>query len=139
MESRSDNLVRDGVVETFWTEFMACWHRLPNKRLFFAMLGAWALLFQFLGNGTFGYLDTASLFQWMIWAYNTGGVTDDGHGNLVPFVVLWLFWWKRKELLAVEVRSWWPGVLIVLLALALHMYCYAVQVLQNLLPVEGMN
>ena len=61
MQARADNLIRDGVVETFWTEFMGCWHRLPNKGLFFGLLGAWLLLFQFLGNGTFGYVDTASL------------------------------------------------------------------------------
>jgi exosortase len=135
MESRTDNLVRDGVVEMFWAEFMACWHRVPNKRLFFVMLGAWGLLFQFLGNGTFGYLDTPSLFKWMIWAYNTGGVTDDSHGNIVPFVVLWLFWWKRKELLAVEMRSWWPGVFIVVLALGLHVLCYSVQQVRGSIPV----
>ena len=127
MESRTDNLVRDGVVETFWTEFMACWHRLPNKGLFFALLGAWCLLFQFLGNGTFGYVDSASLYYWMFRAYNGSAITDDGHGNLVPVVVLGLFWWKRKELLAVPARSWWPGVVVVILALGLHTLSYSVQ------------
>lgn len=120
-------MIRDGVVETFWTEFMGCWHRLPNKGLFFGLLGAWLVLFQFLGNGTFGYVDTASLPYWMVRAYNGSPTSDDTHGNLVPFVVLWLFWWKRKELLAVEARSWAPGFAIVVFALMLHVLCYAVQ------------
>lgn len=127
MQAQADNLVRDGVVESFWTEFMVYWRRLPNKGLFFGLLGAWLLLFQFLGNGTFGYVDTASLYYWMFKAYNGTSVTDDGHGNLVPFVVLWLFWWKRKELLAVPARSWPAGVVIVLFALVLHTLSYAVQ------------
>jgi exosortase len=106
---------------------MRCWRQLPNKGLFFGLLGAWLLLFQFLGNGTFGYVDTASLLYWMIRAYNGSAISDDTHGNLVPFVVLWLFWWKRKELLAVEMRSWAPGILLLLGALVLHGLCYAVQ------------
>lgn len=127
MESRTDNLVRDGVVETFWTEFMTCWHRLPNKALFFGLLGAWVLLFHFLGNGIFGFADSTSLFHWMFHAYNGYGITDDGHGNLVPFVVLWLFWWRRKELLALNLKSWPAGMLIVLFALVLQLVSYAVQ------------
>ena len=29
---------------------------------------------------------------------------------LIPFVVLALFWWKRKELLAQPLGLWWPGI-----------------------------
>lgn len=127
MPAHADNLVRDGVVESFWTEFMSYWRRLPNKGLFFGLLGAWVLLFQFLGNGTFGYVDTSSLYYWMFRAYNGSKITDDTHGNVVPFIVLWLFWWKRKELIAVPMRSWPLGVGIVVLALILHALSYAVQ------------
>jgi exosortase len=127
MQVQADNLVRDGVVETFWTEFLSYWRQLPNRGLFLWLVGAWLLLFQFVGNGTFGYLDTASLYRWMFWAYNAGGVTDDSHGNLVPFVVLWLFWWKRKDLVSVPLRSWPPGVVILVLGLLLHAASYTVQ------------
>ena len=91
MQAQTDILVRDGIVESFWTEFKTCWAQLPNKGLFFGLLGGWLLLFQFLGNGTFGYIDTPSLFRWMWGAYNGSDITDDGHGNVVPLGVFLLF------------------------------------------------
>jgi len=128
MQSQTDILVRDGVVESFWTEFVSYWRRLPNTGLFLAVLAAWLLLFQFLGNGTFGYIDTPSLFRWMFNAFNSkSDISDDAHGNLVPFVVLWLFWWKRKELFAAELRTWMPGAFVVLAAAVMHLLGYLVQ------------
>jgi exosortase len=102
---------------------------LPNKAFFFGLLGAWFLLFQFIGNSTLGYYHTNSLFKWMYIAYNPPqdvGI-DDAHGNLIPFVVLGLFWWKREELLACPKRVWWPAVLLVIAGLALHVVGYVVQ------------
>jgi exosortase len=119
-----------GILEEFRIEFLACWHRLPNKAFFFVLLAAWLALFQFFGNSTLGYIPTPSLLRWMYLAYQpTGdtGMSDDGHGNLVPFLVLGLFWWKRKELMAVQVKTWWPGLLILGFALLLHVAGYAVQ------------
>lgn len=104
------------------------WHRLPSKFLFFALLGAWLALFQFLGSSTFGYTDTPSLLRWMYEAYiATSVVGDDSHGLLIPFVVVGLMWWKREELLSKPLHTWWPGLLIVTLALMLHMAGYVVQ------------
>jgi exosortase len=144
MQNQTDkSMVRDGVVEVWWTEFLTYWRRLPNRDLFLWLLGAWFLLFQFLGNGTFGYIDTPSLFKWMFVSYNAESeISDDGHCNLVPLVVLWLFWWKRKELFAVEHRSWAPGALIVLAAALLHVAAYLVQqprvsILAMLLGIYG--
>ena len=128
MQSQTDNLVRDGIVESFWTEFVSYWRRLPNALLFLILLGAWLLLFQFLGNGTFGYIKTASLFRWMWNAYNNPiPELNEGHGNVVPLVVLGLMWWKRKELFAAELRSWVPGLFLFALAVALHLAAYLVQ------------
>ena len=31
----------------WWTDTIDCWHRLPNKAFFFALLAVWLLLFQF--------------------------------------------------------------------------------------------
>ena len=31
----------------------------------------------------------------------------------MPFIVLALFWWKRKELLTPRVHTWMPGLLII--------------------------
>jgi exosortase len=117
-----------GPPPSFVADFSECWKQLPNKGLFFALLAAWVLLFQFLGNATFGYINTPSIFRWLYESYN--GPNNDGqdqHGNLVPLVVLALFWWKRKELLALSARSWWPGLLGVAFALALHTLAYLVQ------------
>ncbi|MSU59321.1 MAG: exosortase/archaeosortase family protein [Pedosphaera sp.] len=108
--------------------FAARWRRLPNKELFFPLLAAWLLFFHFLGNSTFGYVDTPSLFHWMYNAYNsTSPTADDGHGNLIPFVVLGLFWWKRKELLELPLATWWPGILLVAVAVVMHVVGYLVQ------------
>lgn len=129
-------------------EFLDLWRRLPCKALFFFLLAAWLALFQFLGNSTMGYARSASLFYWMFRSYNPfppepvegvelhPQVSPDAHGNLVPLVVLGLFWWKRKELLAANIRNWGPGLLLVAGGLAMHLLGYAVQ--QARISVVGM-
>lgn len=104
------------------------WRQLPNKGFFFTLLAVWLALFQFLGSSTFGYVDTASLFTWMYKAY-TGNlvVSDDSHGTLIPFVVLGLMWWKRKELLSQPLHNWWPALFIVAFGLVMHMAGYVIQ------------
>jgi exosortase len=118
-------------LEGFWVEFRDCWQRLPNKGFFLLLLSAWLALFQFLGNSTLGYAPTRSLLQWMYLTNNNGlsGILDsDGAISLlIPFVVLFLFWLKRKELVSLELNLWWPGLLIVAAALCLHLLGYAVQ------------
>ena len=109
-------------------EIRACWAQLPNKPLFFGLLAAWLLLFQFLGNSTLGYIPSPSLFKWMYVSYNSESPTaDDGHANLIPFIVVGLFWWKRKELLALKLQTWWPGLILVGLGLFFHLAGYIVQ------------
>lgn len=128
MQSHADSLVRDGIVEEFWANCRSAWGRLPNRGLFLCLLFGWLALFQFLGNGTFGYRDlaTPSLFEWM-WRVYGSTMADDGHGYVVPFVVLALFYWKREELLAVRIQAWWPGLLLLAGTLALHLVAYTVQ------------
>jgi exosortase len=109
-----------------WQDTAGCWRRLPNKAFFFALLAAWLALFQFLGNTTLGYVHTPSLLSWLVDQYDNP-VADDGHGNFIPFLVIGLFWWKRRELLALPLKLWWPGLLILAAALALHAAGYAVQ------------
>jgi exosortase len=117
-------------LEEFRVEFLAGWRQLPNKAFFLGLLGGWVLLFQFVGNSTLGYYSTHSLFKWMYICYNPPqeipGI-DDQHGNLIPFVVLGLFWWKRHELLALPVRTWWPALFLVGAGVFLHILGYAVQ------------
>jgi exosortase len=120
-ESRADG----GVPPGFRLELERCWRQLPDKLLFFALLAAWVLFFQFWGNCTLGYARTPSLFGWLENMYR--GSVDDEHGRLIPLVVLFLFWWKRKELLAVPKRRWWPAAGLLLLAVALQILSFMVQ------------
>ncbi len=99
-------------------ELAACWRQIPGKGLFFGLLAAWVLLFQFFGNATLGYVNTPSLFGWLEWIYQNA--EDDAHGRLIPFVVLALTWWKRDELVAVPKKQWWPAMGLLVLALVLH-------------------
>src|ERR1017187_289732 len=120
----------NGVLEDFRIQFMECWQRLLNKALFLVLLAAWLALFHFLGNATLGYINTTSLLTWMRVAYSSNpdaNGSDDSHGKLIPFVVIALFWWKRKQLMNLPLRTWWPGLLLVALALGLHVMGYMVQ------------
>jgi exosortase len=114
--------------EDFWQDTVDCWQRLPNKTFFFVLLAAWLALFQFLGNSILGYIHTPSLFSWMYEAYNSPNpAADDGHGDFIPFLVIGLFWWKRKELLESKLQLWLPGLAILIFAMALHILAYIVQ------------
>lgn len=102
------------------------WRALPNKFFFFGLFAVWVLLFTFLGNATLGYISSPSLFAWMFDVYNSPNA-DAEYGLLIPFVVLALFWWKRQELVAKPLDTWWPGLLIVAFALLLHLAGHAIQ------------
>jgi exosortase len=101
------------------------WRQLPNKAFFFTLLAAWLALFQFWGNSTFGYSRSSSLFVWMWAAYS--GVGDDAHGMIIPFLVIGLFWWKRRELLESSLKFWPPALFFVVLGLLLHVTGYLIQ------------
>jgi exosortase len=110
----------------YWQDTVDCWRRLPNKAFFFVLLAAWLALFQFLGNSILGYIHTPSLFSWLVNEYDNPSA-DDAHGNFIPFLVVGLFWWKRRELLALPLKLWWPGLLILAAGLVLHVVGYAIQ------------
>lgn len=117
-------------------EIRAYWRQLPDKGLFFGLLGAWLCLFQFWGNASFGYIPTASLFGWMHVAYMETAISDDGHGNMIPLVVLGIMWWKRADLISQPMRTWWPGLLLVVLGVLLHVAGFVVQ--QQRLSIVGL-
>jgi exosortase len=128
-----------GIIEEFRLEFLECWKQLPNKGFFLLLLGAWLALFQFFGNSALGYVRTPSLMGWMWTVYSSpgaDGVAEDAHGKLVPLVVLALFWWKRKSLLALELKLWWPALLLVGLGLVIHILGYAIE--QSRISIVGM-
>ncbi|MGH7952815.1 MAG: exosortase/archaeosortase family protein [Limisphaerales bacterium] len=121
----------------WWMDTVDCWRRLPEKAFFFALLIAWLALFQFWGNSILGYIHTSSLFGWLNEAYNSAqNVEDSGHGDFIPFLVVGLFWWKRKELLGLPLKIWWPAIFIVATALVLHILGFLVQ--QPLLSVVAL-
>ncbi|HWQ90585.1 MAG TPA: exosortase/archaeosortase family protein [Clostridia bacterium] len=130
----------NGILEEFRLEFLAVWHRLPNKAFFFGLLAAWLVLFHFLGNSTLGYVVTHSLFEWMYSAYTAGGQdlveAEDAYALMIPVVVIGLMWWKRKELLAVEIKPWWPALILVAGGLSLHVLGYVVQ--QQRISIVGL-
>lgn len=101
------------------------WRSLPAKVFVFGLLGAWFLLFQKLGNSTFGYVDTASLFGWLNYSYANS--QDDEMGRYMPFLVLALCWWKRDELVSVPKAPWAGGVAILAGALVLHLLGFMIQ------------
>lgn len=133
-------------------EIARCLRQLPDKGLFLTLVVVWFALFHFLGNSTFGYIPTASVFHWMFNAYVSSpavvgerpsplespllwlervseGVSssDDGHGLLMPLVVLVLFYLKRDRLLKSVTGTWWPALIFVAGALVLHILGYLIQ------------
>src|SRR5581483_4988947 len=109
--------------DDFRTELLRCWRAIPEKWLFLLLLGVWLAGFLFLGNSTFGYVDSPSLFAWLYSAYNAPN-SDDAHGNLIPFIVVALFWWRRDELLATP-KNYWPAALgLLLAAVVIHFVGY---------------
>jgi exosortase len=123
----------DGVLEEFRIDFLECWQRLPNKGFFVALLGAWVVLFHLLGSSTMGYVRTSSLLGWMYDAYGGGKAgaglleSESGFSVLIPPLVLALFWMKRRDLMALELKQWWPGLVILGFGVVLHLLGYRIQ------------
>src|SRR5689334_1904312 len=97
------------LLHEFVQEAPGVWQRIPRKGLFGILLLAWAALFHLVGSPTFGYTKAGSLFVWLKGCYDTS--PDDQHGMLMPFVVFFLLWMKRKELLDAMGKTWWPGLI----------------------------
>jgi exosortase len=106
-------------------EVLAVWGKLENKEVFVVLVAAWLALFHFLGNSTFGYINSPSMFGWVLSIYDT--TPDDSHGRLIPFAVLVLLWLKREELLAIPQSLWPPGLLLLAGCAFLHWTGYLFQ------------
>ena len=105
--------------------FAEFWQQMPHKGAFGVIVMAWVALFHWLGNSTFGYKDTPSLFSWVQYCYSMR--TEEDHVYVVPVLVAAVIWWKRQELLALTKRTWWPAVVLLALALVLHICGYVIQ------------
>lgn len=98
---------------------------MPHKAAFGILIAGWGALFHWLGNSTFGYKDTPSLFGWLQYCYSMR--TEEEHVFVVPFVVLFLLWWKREELLDAPKRVWWLPLILLGVAVLTHMAGYIIQ------------
>ena len=98
---------------------------MPHKGVFGALLLAWAALFHWLGNSTFGYTETGSLFGWLKYCYSMK--SEDDHVFVVPFVVAFLLWWKRETWLEAPKRIWAVALILLAIAALVHVAGYVVQ------------
>src|SRR5271168_2920059 len=110
----------------FGQEFRYYWSKLPDGMVFLGLLAAWCLLFQFFGWTSAVAGRTDSLFSWM-WGKWIDPANDSSHGKLIPFVVVFLLWIRRQRLVNSVAGVWWPGLLGLAFALALHVVGFVVQ------------
>ena len=103
----------------FRSELADFWQKMPGIGWFLVLSALWSILFIFLGNATFGYVDTPSLFGWLDWVCSRK--SGDEHIPYVLLAVLVLFWRKRVELVETPKRMWWPGLTLVLLGMFFHL------------------
>ena len=89
---------------------------------------AGAAVFQFFGNATRGYIDTASLFYW--WGYQWFDAASElGHWWLIFGISAWLFW-RNLNVAETGTRNpeqSWPAVWAMIAGLALHALGFAAQ------------
>jgi exosortase len=115
-----------GHFDHFGQELRFYWSKLPNGFVFLGLLAAWCLLFQFCGWTSTVAGTTDSLFGWM-WDKWSDPSNDASHGKLIPWAVLVLLWLRRKRLVSSVAGVWWPGLLGMAFALALHVAGFVVQ------------
>lgn len=85
------------------------------------LIGFLVVLFHLLGNRVEN-VASASAFKWMVarWSDRESFGEDYSHGYLIPFVSLWVIWYKRAEFGSVpkKVCNW--GLAVIVSALLLH-------------------
>jgi exosortase len=110
---------------------------LPSKLQFLLVAIAWVVLFQFLGNSSFGYASTPSLFSWLVAVYESN--PDDSLGYIIPPLILALLYAKRDHLVPLEKAPWGPALIVLILALLLHLVGYLVQQVRVSLLAFGLG
>ncbi|AWI08637.1 exosortase/archaeosortase family protein [Ereboglobus luteus] len=88
---------------------------------------AGAVVFQFFGNATRGYIHTQSLFWWWGWQW-FDPASETQHGPLVVVVAAWLFRRNTRNAESAQIDGARRAPVIAMLgALALHVAGYAMQ------------
>ncbi len=105
------------------------WGQLPHKAALSVLIVAWCALFHFVGNSSFGYVDSPSMFGWLGGWYRltANGETGDELCPLVLGLVAILAFNKRAELRRSVRGPWAPAAALIALALSLHLVGYTVQ------------
>jgi len=99
---------------------------------------AGAIIFQFLGNATQGYIHSRSLFYW--WGFQWfEPAAETQHGPLILLVAVWLFWRNLRihasPTASVCEPAAGPALAALLAGLALHLAGYAMQ--QTRISIAG--
>ncbi len=110
---------------------------LPSKPQFILVAAAWVTLYQFLGNSSFGYASTPSLFSWLVAVYESN--PDDSLGYMIPPLILALLYSKRDQLVPLEKAPWGPALILLCLAIAIHVVGYLVQQVRMSLVAFGLG
>lgn len=110
---------------------------LPSKPQFILVAAAWVTLYQFLGNSSFGYASTPSLFSWLVAVYESN--PDDSLGYMIPPLILGLLYSKRDQLVPLEKAPWAPALILLCLAIAIHFVGYLVQQVRMSLVAFGLG
>lgn len=103
-------------------ELRQLWASLPDRTIFVVTFATWCVLFHAVGNTTFGYVNSTSMFGWLTGWYQlkSTGEMGDELAPFVPFLVLALLYIKREELASVRKTSWAPALVLVVMGLILH-------------------
>ncbi|MGC8886742.1 MAG: exosortase/archaeosortase family protein [Verrucomicrobiia bacterium] len=108
----------------------------PNFGIALGLFFLWCLLFHLTGNSTLGYIKSRSLFVWwyevMTQAAKSGGIAavldgEDALGLFIPLLVAAIFYWRREQLIRLEKKTDWIGILIIGFAMFLHICGFLVQ------------
>lgn len=111
-------------IDKFQDELRRVRDALPGWPLFLAATLFWSLHFHIHGNAARGYVDTASIFGWLNWVYTD---PDSTYGRYVPWIVLFLVYWKREDWIHIPKRICYPAAAVILLGAILHYGGYLIQ------------
>lgn len=94
---------------------------LMNIGFISILIGFLFVLFHLLGN-TVENVESHSAFTWMIarWGDKQSFGADYSHGYLIPFVSLFIVWYRREEFFAIPKKICTWGLAVIVMALALH-------------------
>jgi len=94
---------------------------LVNIGFVSVIIGFLFILFHLFGN-TVENVESNSAFRWMVarWGDKQSFGADYSHGYLIPFVSLFVVWYKREELMAAPKKICMLGLYVIIAALCIH-------------------